>query len=404
MAKKAGVRNFSLFASINEVPCQYPWLCFDEKCDVLVIGGGATGALCLYHLAKAGVDAILVSQRPIGFSSASGSTSILQYQNDTLLTDLSSQIGKTEAVNYYRDCEKALARLEEMAEKLEEFDFVRRDSFIYTSSPADVNKLHTEYLMRRHNGFNAAFLEKNEACEKFSFELQAGILSKDSAGELDGYKLSHVLADSAEINGARIYENTAIAEINHLENGEIEAVTAYGRAIRAKRVIMATGCSAASYLELDLVTKTTFCIATSAVRNFQGYNSRAIVKCLDKNVTLRTTIDNRLLISGLDCTLMNKDGFIGRSKLIGSERVVGRKLEELYQILSGMMIGIDDIETEYQYTADYLKTAHGMPICGELEAEKYPCIYFAVVSGVNGILQSELAAEKLSKEIIAKLS
>ncbi|WP_078695628.1 FAD-dependent oxidoreductase [Caloramator quimbayensis] len=39
------------------------------ECDVLVIGGGITGALCAYYFAEAGVDTVIVDKNIIGYGS-----------------------------------------------------------------------------------------------------------------------------------------------------------------------------------------------------------------------------------------------------------------------------------------------------------------------------------------------
>lgn len=390
--------NSSLFADINEVPCQYPWLCFDETCDVLVIGGGVTGALCLYHLADKGLDTVLVSQKPIGFSSACTNTSILQYQNESMLTELCEGIGKDEAIGYFKSCEQALKEIEEMSEKLENFNFNRRDSFIYTNSPSQINHLHAEYLMRRHNGFDVEFLEKSDARNLFSFEIEAGILAKQQAGEVDGYIMAHVLVDAAEDNGARIYENTTITEIENVAHGMI-VTTAYGRKIHTKKVVLATGKYQESYIARNISLKTSFTLATKPVQYFPGYDSKAIVKNVDNNVYLRTTQDNRIVIGGLDCSLIDKDGRL--AKVIGVDRVIDRKFKELETALHHMLIGIDNIEVECEYTSEYGKTNDGMPYFGEVA--EYPNIVFAMPSSINGILQSQIIAKKIAQNIFDEL-
>ncbi len=387
--------NASLFADINDVPCQYPWLCYDETCDVLVIGGGVTGALCMYHLTDMGLDAVLVSQKPIGFSSACTNTSILQYQNETMLIDLSESVGKDEAIGYFKSCEQALNEIEDMSQKLENFYFKRRDSFIYTNSTSRINHLHAEYLIRRHNGFDVEFLEKADARNLFSFAIESGILAKQQAGEVDGYIMTHVLVSASEEKGARIYENTCVTEIENNNDGII-VTTAYGRKIHTKKVILATGKNQESYVSQNISIKTSFSLVTKPVEHFSGYTSQAIVNNIDNNIYLRTTHDNRIVIGGLDCSLLDKDGKIG--KVIGVDRIVDRKFKELESTLNHMLVGIDTIEVEHEYTSEYGKTNDGMPYFGEVV--EFPNIVFAMPSSINGILQSQIIAKKITKNIV----
>ena len=57
----------------------------DLRCDVVVVGGGITGALVAYHLAEAGINTVVLDRRDIGWGSTSASTALLQYEIDTPL-------------------------------------------------------------------------------------------------------------------------------------------------------------------------------------------------------------------------------------------------------------------------------------------------------------------------------
>ncbi|WMJ24216.1 FAD-dependent oxidoreductase [Paludicola sp. MB14-C6] len=388
------IKNTSLFADLNEVPCQYPWLSYNETCEVVVIGGGITGAFCLYDLNKCGIDAILVSQKPIGYSSSCVSSSALQYQNEIMLTELSKSVGKDQALYYFRQCNDALNEIEQLSIDLNNFDFARRDGFLYTDSADKIDKLHTEYLMRRHNGFDVEFLEKADARDYFSFDIQAGILAKNLAGEVDGYKLCHALVEKAEDLGARIYENTTIVSIEN-EDNEVVLTTSYGKTIHAKKVVMAIGYRQESYLSKEIFKKTSFSLATQPVSHFSGYQSRAILKNMDKNIHIRTTADNRIIISGLDCSLMNKQGRIG--KVIGIDKLVERKYRELELLLDDMFVAIDDLQIAYRYDGQYPQSEDLLPFIGEYE--DYPNILFAVPTSQNGILYAKIISKMIAESL-----
>lgn len=388
------IKNTSLFADLNEVPCQYPWLSYDETCEVVVIGGGITGTFCLYDLNKSGIDAILVSKNPIGYAASCMSSSALQYQNEIMLTELSKKLSKEEALHYFRQCNDALNEIEQLSTELNDFHFVRRDGFLYTSQPDQMDLLHTEYLMRRHNGFDVEFLEKADARDYFSFDVQAGILAKNLAGEVDCYKLCHALVEKAEDLGARIYENTAIVSIDHDEQGVL-LTTSYGKTVHAKKVVMAIGYSQESYLPKNIFKKTSFTLVTKPVAQFSGYQSRAIVKNIDRNVHLRTTVDNRIMISGLDCSLMNRQGRLG--KAIGVDKIIERKYRELELLLDEMLVAIEDLEIEYCYDGQYPYSEDNLPAVEEYA--EYPNILFAVPMGKNGILCAKLLSNQVAKKL-----
>ena len=75
----------------------YPPLRRDLATDVLIVGGGITGALIGHRLAMNGVDVAIVDRRHIGFGSTSASTCFLQYEIDVPLFELSEKIGVKDA-------------------------------------------------------------------------------------------------------------------------------------------------------------------------------------------------------------------------------------------------------------------------------------------------------------------
>jgi len=85
------------------------------RCDCVVVGGGITGALAGYHLAEAGVDAVILDRRDIGTGSTSGSTGLLQYEVDVPLRELIHKVGKQAANRSYLLCREAIGKLAGLA-------------------------------------------------------------------------------------------------------------------------------------------------------------------------------------------------------------------------------------------------------------------------------------------------
>src|SRR5688572_16202289 len=82
----------------------YPALAEHVECEVAIIGGGITGALIGHRLSEAGVNAIVLDRREIGFGSTGASTSLLQYEADTPLHQLEHMVGERVAVRSYQLC------------------------------------------------------------------------------------------------------------------------------------------------------------------------------------------------------------------------------------------------------------------------------------------------------------
>jgi monoamine oxidase len=82
----------------------YPALDQKLQCEVIVLGGGITGALIAYHLVEAGVDTVVLDKRDVGWGSTSASTALLQYEIDTPLSELTQLVGESHAARAYLAC------------------------------------------------------------------------------------------------------------------------------------------------------------------------------------------------------------------------------------------------------------------------------------------------------------
>ena len=114
----------------NGLLCSYPKLLENTKCDVVIIGGGISGALAAYHLIQAGIECILVDGRAIGLGSTCASTSLLQYELDTPLHKLKATIGEFKAVRVYQLCSDAIDKLITIMNEIGHIEYKRRNIVI----------------------------------------------------------------------------------------------------------------------------------------------------------------------------------------------------------------------------------------------------------------------------------
>ena len=74
--------------------------------DVVIVGGGITGAICAYLFAVAGVRVALVESKLVGHGSTVASTALLMQEPDRDFTDLTKRFGRAAT----REIWKSLAR------------------------------------------------------------------------------------------------------------------------------------------------------------------------------------------------------------------------------------------------------------------------------------------------------
>ena len=102
----------------NGLPFSYPKLDKDINTDVLVLGGGISGALTAHYLVQEGIECTLIDARTIGLGSTCASTALLQYEIDVSLHQLIDMIGEKPAVRSYKLCELAVKKLAVLAKKV----------------------------------------------------------------------------------------------------------------------------------------------------------------------------------------------------------------------------------------------------------------------------------------------
>jgi len=170
----------------------YPKLEKSIKTDIVIIGGGISGALAAYYLVDAGYRCIVVDARTIGLGSTCASTSLLQYELDKPLSVLSEQIGFQSASRAYRMCSEAIDKIESISEKISFNLFERQNSVYFAAFKKDNELLKSEFEYRKKAGFQVQLFDESEIQRRFGFTAPSAILSAQGAST-DAYLFTHAL-------------------------------------------------------------------------------------------------------------------------------------------------------------------------------------------------------------------
>jgi glycine/D-amino acid oxidase-like deaminating enzyme len=237
----------------------YPSLLKDTRADIVVMGAGISGALTAWHLCRAGFKVIVVDKRHVGMGSTAASTALLQYEIDTPLAELITLRGERDAVKSYLLCLQALYDLENICGQWPEVVFTRKPSLQYASFKKDLPLLKKEYELRKQYGIAVQWLNKAGIKEKFGFNKEGAILSRDAA-EVKAYSLTHALLHRCKPFGLEVYDHTAIEHFQENRHG-VELVTDQGKKIRARKLVIACGYESAQYIPQKVQTlQSTYCI------------------------------------------------------------------------------------------------------------------------------------------------
>lgn len=380
------VQGSPIFININKDKVQYPYLTKDIDTDVCIIGGGITGAITSYYFSRENINCVLLEKRRIAHLSTSVTTSLLQYELDDNLSDLKEYTNLEDVIRSYN---LGLIALDEIDKFIKEYgnncNYKKRDTLLYTAKKDEINAMKIEYDYRKNNNFDVEYI--NEENNKFSFDLKAGILSKNGGAEIDPYKFTHEMLKVSQNNGLRVYENTEVIDLKYHKE-YIEVITEFGNIVKAKKVIVATGYNTKLFTDRNFATKTTtFNIATKPIKNFNGWYEKVLIRdnCDPYNY-LRTTFDNRIIIGGEDVNFIPD---------IFDENLANKKYDILENRLKSMFSNIKDIEIDYKYCGTFASTLDNLGFIGE--DTKHNNLWYNLGYGANGILFAILGGMMLSK-------
>ncbi|GGD01057.1 NAD(P)/FAD-dependent oxidoreductase [Pontibacillus salipaludis] len=369
----------------------YPRVAQNLSCDVVVVGGGESGALISHELIKAGLDTILVDKRKIGHGSSSANTGLLQFSNDKTLTSCIETYGVEHGVRYYHLCLEGVEKVEALARECSiEPEFVRRDSLYFASSEQDLPLLQKEYKTLKKYGFNVDYMHRGDVEQSFSFSKPGAIYAKGDA-EVNPFKLTVGLIEANAGKGLRVFENTEVVDHREGED-EVTLLVKGDYTIRSKFVVYAMGYEAQQMKRNpNAVLGTSFAIATEPVSHFPGWKDRCLIwETVRPYLYARTTADNRIIIGGLDEPYIKKDQ---------RERHLQSKRDHLLQSLLSLFPDLEGINVDYYWGAVFGSTHDGFPIIGP--QPEFPRSFFALNYGGNGTMYCTIAAE-LIRDFIVK--
>lgn len=291
----------------NGILNSYPSLEESIRCDIAVIGAGITGSLISHALLKAGYDTVVIDKRDVGTGSSSATTSMLQYEIDTPMTELSDMIGEEGAVLCYKAGIDSINILDDLIKK-ENLDagFELKKSLQVAHNASAVKDMEKEYRLRKKHGFEVEWLTSGEIKKRYKMDSYPGILSENGAS-IDAFQFAHELFRKNNKRGLRIFDHTGIKKINY--GNRVEIITDEGYKVICKRIVFCTGFETLSMFRkkyADIVS-TFACVSEQDFNLYDELKDILIWDTADPYIYMRTTDDKRLLLGGEDIRYKNAD-------------------------------------------------------------------------------------------------
>ena len=354
------------------------------SCEVLVLGGGITGATIAHRLAKEGFDTVVIDRRNFGWGSTSGSTALLMYEIDTPLTELIRYYGRDAAMTAYQAGVDAISSTRALCEEVGAGNFSPRSSVYFASTEADAAPLRAECHARREAGLAVEWIAADEFSSLFDFQAPGAIRSLQAA-EIDPFRLAHALLEEAERRGARLYARTEATECLETEE-RLQVRTDRGAEIDCRWVIVACGFESLRYLKSSVPVSlhSSYALASEPIREFAGWPDRCLLwETARPYLYARTTPDGRALFGGEDVPFQHE---LARDALLARKR---KLLETRWKTVFPRI----PLETAFSWAGTFAETRDGLPYIGFTDEQ--PRAFFALCYGGNGITYSILAADLL---------
>lgn len=352
----------------------------DERCDVVVIGAGITGALVSDELAGRGMDVVVLDKREPGLGSTAASSALLLYETDAELSELVRTFGERDAARVYELGREAIETLGDVAESLGgDCDFSKAHAIYLCSRRRDAKRVREEANLRRRLGFEVEWVDGAELERAHGLHAR-GALRSPGAGRVDPLKLTRQLLARAQRNGARVYRETDVTTYDTGTKG-VSLRTADGRVIRAGRLVFAAGYETPELFPAKLVNlDSTFALVTER-ESGAGDPLDGVVawESARPYLYLRSTPDGRVMIGGRDAPF--------KSAAL-RDRLLPSRIPQLERRLREVLPGVER-ETAFSWSGTFGETRDSLPYIGPVPG--VPCTLFALGYGGNGITFSAIA-------------
>jgi glycine/D-amino acid oxidase-like deaminating enzyme len=388
MSKLRVARPLWLDRASSRPSSRYPALRGDLTADVVIVGGGITGAAAAWIFASGGVRVAVVDSLLAAHGSTAASTALLMQEPDKDFHELAARHGRARARRMWQMSRLATRDFIRLLKRLRiACDLTALDSVYYTTDDAAAVQLRREYRLRRAAGIACSWLGPSRLRRRTGIAGSGAIRTTGNA-QADPYRACLGLLRAAERRGARVFERSAVRRIDTSRPG-VTVVTARG-SIRANRVIIATGYATPEFkpLAARFRMQNTYVVATRRLTARQraslGLGRVMLWDTGRPYYYARWTRDRRLVLGGGDRPRV-AERRRRRALREGAADVVG--------YFTGLYPALRDVAVEYAWEGLFATTPDGLPYIGP--HRRYPKHLFALGYGGNGMTFGFLAARLL---------
>ena len=352
----------------------YPYLNKDIDCDVIVVGGGISGAITSFFLGKEGFNVVVLEKNIIGYKNTSISTSCITDFVDELYLKREKDKNNLSRLN-----RRANALLDEILVDIGDNNYLKK-----------INHNIISTKMFQKGMFKAELDERVKLGEEVNMlEKGNGIVIDNLARTINPYNLTcDIFSYLSSFPNVHIYENTKLKSFNSSYDC-VKVITNNDYVISAKSLIITTsidGIDISSIPSCELYKRFGIKLKT----NFKEDLSLKVLN--DIPINIRVDNFGNMLVSGIDTKYnyrMENDKYLSMQ-----EKENEKRLKSLVYKLFPKIEIADEI---ISFSGNIIQTKDRLPVISEID--KLPNVYLNVGVGSSSI-QNVLIGADILKEAV----
>lgn len=377
----------------RSLPPARPRLLGEVRAEVAIIGGGLTGCLATYLVARGGAKVVLVDAARVGQGGTAASVGRLTPGPGARFFGLRERYGLRTARQLWESSRLATLEFASLLRRLRiRCDLETAEVVDVAVSPSQAAALAREHRALREAGFDATWLTPSRVQQGLGLEV-AGAMKMPGGATIDPLRACLGIARHAERAGAMVFELTSATRVRALRD-RVEVVTD-GGVVHAQTVVIATDTPGAGFAALRRhvreIDRYVVGLPPTSARSRRSFGRwRAVVRDLAEPAhEWHWTTDGRLLFSGGDQPAVPP----GQRETARAQRggQLMYELSLLYPHMSGVL-------PDTCWTTRCARSADGVMLTGV--HRHFPRQVFALAAGVGGAGASALAARIAARRVL----
>ncbi|HET9373161.1 MAG TPA: FAD-binding oxidoreductase [Vicinamibacterales bacterium] len=363
----------------------YPAFRGDDTADAVIIGGGLTGCLAAFVLAKGGANVVLFEADRLARGSTASSIGAIVPQPDASFRTVESLSGKRVARTAWKETRRAAQEFATaLAKHRINADLHEAPLLVSAGSADEAADLRREQAARKAAGVDAAWVTGSAVQAETGLE-STGAIRLREASVIDPVRTTLALAAKADDAGARLFERSEVRRTTftrkyadvHLASGKIRTTLVY----------VATGAPGRLFSQLrrHVHERTGFVVVTeplnAAMRREAGKRASIVTEASAEPHWLRWLADDRAMFAGAAAAPV-----AARQR----DKVLVPRTAQLMYELSVRYPVISGLPAKWGWDLPIVSTFDGLPWIGP--HRNYPFHFFAMAFGWHGDSLAWLAA------------